>query len=170
MHLWLLGALGYLTLFGLDTFVNSWGALPYKETYQGKRSFALICAVGLIFVASSFFLHSWLGIFPVEVLNLWLLGALVYFTLLGIDTVENRWCAFPYTYTYQGKRYFALIYVVGSRRYLATFFTEGWKSWSRPKRESYWYKHQSHQFFQKTINTGRNIAKSYCKNLKRSNL
>ena len=42
----------------------------------------------------SYLLDCWLGISSVDNLNLWLLGAPIYLSPIGLQTVENSWCVF----------------------------------------------------------------------------
>ena len=106
LHLWLLGELVYLTLFGIDTVEDSWGVnWIYREFTRNIQSFglSLICVVcdidetgkidlKLVTKWKNYYpLGCWLLILSGDGLHLWILGALVYLTLFVIETVENSW-------------------------------------------------------------------------------
>ena len=62
----------------------------------------------------SFLLYCWLGVLYVDVLYLWLLGALLYWSRIGLETVENSWGVFLiYRDLLRKIQYFGLICVVG---------------------------------------------------------
>ena len=106
LHLWLLGALVYLTFFGIDTVENSWGVnwIP-RDFTSNIQSFglSLICVVCNIYKTgtiplklatkwkTTYLLGCWLSISSGDSLHLWLLSALFYLTLFVIDTLENSW-------------------------------------------------------------------------------
>ena len=58
---------------------------------------------------TSYLLGCWLRILSGNILNLWLLGVLVYLTLFGIYTVNNSWCVnWIYRYCTSNILYFGL--------------------------------------------------------------
>ena len=106
LHLWLLGALLYLTFFGINTIENSWvvNLIPRDFTrniqYFGSSSICVVCDINetgtrALKLATkwktTYLWGCWLRIFSGDYLHLWLLVALVYLTLFGIDTNENSW-------------------------------------------------------------------------------
>ena len=105
-HLWLLGALVYLTLFVIDIIENSWDVnwIPRDFTSNiisfGLISICVVCGINdtgtwALKLANSlntaYLLGCWFRFSSGDGLHLWLLGAIVYLTLFGIDTVENSW-------------------------------------------------------------------------------
>ena len=106
LHLWLFGAIVYLTFSGIYTVDNSWDVnwIP-RDFTRNIQSFgsSLICVVcninktgtGALKLATkwktTYLLGCWLRIFSGDSLNVWVLGALIYLTLFGIYTVENSW-------------------------------------------------------------------------------
>ena len=107
LHLWLLGALVYLTLFGIDTVEISWCVnwitRHFTRNIQsfGSSLIYVVCNIDEtgkrnLKLASkwktTYLLGCWLCISSGDCLHLWLLGILVYLTLFGIDTVEIIWC------------------------------------------------------------------------------
>ena len=62
----------------------------------------------------SFLLYCWLGILSVDGLHLWLLGALLYWSRIGLENTENGWgVLLMYRHLLRKIQYFGLIWVVG---------------------------------------------------------
>ena len=108
LHLWLLGTLVYLTVFGIYTDENSWGVhwTPRDFTRNiksfGSSSIYVVCDTNktgtrALKLATKWKTNSllgcWLRISSGDGFHLWLLGTLFYLTFFSIDTVENIWSA-----------------------------------------------------------------------------
>ena len=106
LHLWMLGALVYLTLFVIDSIENIWCVSWIPRDFTSNiQSFGLssICVVcdnnepWMIVLKlankwnNTYLLGCWLRILSGYGLHLWLLGALVSITWFGIYTVEKSW-------------------------------------------------------------------------------
>ena len=106
LHLWILGALVYHNFLCIDIVENSWGVnWITREFTRSIQSFGsiYICVVCDIKNRgtrasklgtqwkTNYLLGCWLCISSGDSLHLWLLVALVYITLFGIDTIENSW-------------------------------------------------------------------------------
>ena len=105
LHLWMLGALVHLTLFGVDTILKqlryNWIPRDFTSNIQffwfefhlcglrhrrdRKRYLKLVTKW-----KTTYILGCWLRILSGDGLHLWLLGALVDLTLFGVDTILKQ--------------------------------------------------------------------------------
>ena len=100
LHLWLLGALVYLTLFGINTVKNSWGVNLIPRDFRRNIQlfwFYVFCDIDKTGTRAlklatkwntTYLFCCWLRISSGDGLHLWLLGAIVYLTLFGIYSLH----------------------------------------------------------------------------------
>ena len=102
LHLWLLGTLVYLTLFGIDTVENSsgvnWILRDFKSNIQSFGSISIYVVYNIsetgtralklaTKLKTTYLLGFWLRILSRDGLHLWLFGAIFYLTFF--DSIKS---------------------------------------------------------------------------------